>query len=319
MIISKLSPICPSSELEKKYLVSTVSLNPYNIYIVKDENKEEIFGANQPVCMDAIAMREYLSKRNYRPDPFSMPLRIATKEDCKRWGVRETPVNPMDFQFLWDIACAAQSYDQFAGKALSARIWGDFSYDDPVPIERHMYLIHLWSVVHAKIEDLVSLENLTMDEFCTCYGVDSRTMQIWSEKSSTIPGYIRVLFGRLFGVIPSHAKKRNTIVCSPADFSIFVEKALESFDRARFAAEYYRSPNWPDCNDLLNERIEFLEGLWDTMHITFDDFVVRAGMSLEMLSCYLAIDQKTAQSWKADAGAIPDYARLMMGRVLGMI
>ena len=229
------------------------------------------------------------------------------------------PMDPVDFQFLWDIACAAQAYDQFADKALSARIWGDFSYDDPVSIERHMYLIHLWSVAHAKIEDLVSLENLKVKEFCSCYGVDSRTMQIWSEKSSTIPGYIRVLFGRLFGVIPSHAKKRNTIVCSPADFSIFVEKALESFDRVRFAAEYYRSPNWPDCNDLLNERIEFLEGLWDTMHITFDDFAVRAGMSLEMLSCYLAIDHETAQIWKADVGAIPDYARLMMGRVLGMI
>ena len=319
MIISKILPIRCSSETEKKYLVSSIPLNPYNIYIAKDGDMEAIFGSNQPVCMDAIAMRDYLAKRNYRPDPFSMPLRIATKEDCKRLGVRETPVNPMDFQFLWDIACAAQSYDQFAGKALSARIWGDFSYDDPVPIERHMYLIHLWSVVHAKIEDLVSLENLTMDEFCTCYGVDSRTMQMWSEKSSTIPGYMRVFFGSLFGLIPSHTRKQNTIVCSPADFSIFVEKALESFDRARFAAEYYRSPNWPDCNDLLNERIEFLEGLWDTMHITFDDFVVRAGMSLEMLSCYLAIDQKTAQSWKADAGAIPDYARLMMGRVLGMI
>ena len=122
MIISKLSPICPSSEHEKKYLVSTVSLNPYNIYIVNDENKEEIFGANQPVCMDAIAMREYLAKRNYRPDPFRMPLRIATKEDCKRWGVREKPMDPVDFQFLWDIVCAAQSYGQFADKALSARI-----------------------------------------------------------------------------------------------------------------------------------------------------------------------------------------------------
>ena len=319
MIISKLSPICPSSELEKKYLVSTVSLNPYNIYIIKDENKEEIFGADQPVCMDAIAMREYVAKRNYRPDPFRMPLRIAAKEDCKRWGVREMPMDPVDFPFLWDIACAAQSYDQFADKALSARIWGDFSYDDPVPIERHMYLIHLWSVAHAKIDDLVSLENLTMEEFCNCYGVDPRTMQIWSQRSSTIPGYMRVLFGRLCGLIPSHTRKQNAIVLSPVDFSFFANKALESFDRERFAAEYYRSPNWPARNDLLNERIEFLEGLWDTMHITFDDFAVRAGMSLDLLSSYLAIDHETAQNWKADAGAIPDYARLMMGRVLGMI
>lgn len=319
MIISKISPIRSSSEIAKKYVVSTVSPNPYNIYIAREEHIVEIYGSDQPVCMDAIAMRDHLAKRNYRPDPFSMPLRIATKEDFKRWGVREMPMDPVDFQFLWDIACAAQSYDQFVGRALSARIWGDFDYDDPVPIERHMYLIQLWSVAHAKIEDLVSLENLTVEEFCSCYGIDSRTVQMWSENSCAIPSYMRVFFGRLFGLIPTQTRKQNTIVCSPADFSIFADKALESFNRERFAAEYYRSPNWLDCNDLLNERIEFLEGLWDTLHITYDDFALRAGMTLEMLSCYLAIDQETAQNWKADAGAIPDYARIMMGRVLGMI
>lgn len=75
-----------------------------------------------------------------------------------------------------------------------------------------------------------------------------------------------------------------------------------------------------DCYDPVPDaRIEFLEKVWDTAHMPLDEFAAEANMSIGDLGRFLAIDRQTFLDWRANAGNIPEYARIMMARALRLL
>ena len=106
------------------------------------------------------------------------------------------------------------------------------------------------------------------------------------------------------------------------DFQTLWIAAQNAPSKEVYVAETGVGRIWCDidgCDPVPNERIEFLEQVWDVSHMTLDEFASEANMTIGDLGRFLAIDRQTFLDWRDNAGNIPEYARIMMARALKLL
>lgn len=106
------------------------------------------------------------------------------------------------------------------------------------------------------------------------------------------------------------------------DFQTLWIAAQNAPSKEVYVAENGVGRIWCDidgCDPVPNERIEFLEKVWDVSHMNLDEFASEANMTIGDLGRFLAIDRQTFLDWRDNAGNIPEYARIMMARALRIL
>lgn len=109
---------------------------------------------------------------------------------------------------------------------------------------------------------------------------------------------------------------------SPEDFSMLWACAVECPSSEVFIGDYGIGYFWADIDfddPIPEERIAFLEALWDAAHMDFEQFAQRAGLPIGDLCRLMGINYRNAHSWATDPKAIPEHVRVMLARAIGMI
>ena len=108
----------------------------------------------------------------------------------------------------------------------------------------------------------------------------------------------------------------------PEDFQAVWIATHDATSKDVYIADAGMAYVWGDIDGdapIPDERIEFLEKMWDSAHMTLNGFAAAAHMSFWDLCRIMVIYRQTALDWRADAKSIPDYVRIMMARGINFI
>ena len=301
----------------------------YNNYIPTNENLKAIFGSNNPVCMSGPELHAYAKAHDLLPELLRIQFRIATEEDIARWGVLSAPMSPVDFDNLWACAVECPSKECYIAETALSYNWGDIGFDDPIPSERIAFLESLWDTAHGTLEMFANRAEMRVGDLGRVMGIDHATYQRWLADSRAIPEYARIMMARALRIIPHISEESSTMQLDPGAFEILWANAIEIPNREHFVADNGLSAVWPASEDIYdsagvfvvipNERIEYLENLWDSAHGTIQMFAEQADMSIGGLCRTMGIDYYTRQRWLSDPKSMPEYVRVMLARAIGMI
>lgn len=104
-------------------------------------------------------------------------------------------------------------------------------------------------------------------------------------------------------------------------FPLLWAEALNTSDRDVFISEWATSSLFlapDDDGDIPAELIEWLGQLWDVAHMSLSEIRATTGLSQNKMADRFCIPRRTVQNWE-QRGTCPDYTRLMMADILGLI
>ncbi len=106
-------------------------------------------------------------------------------------------------------------------------------------------------------------------------------------------------------------------------FSIVWAAALEESSRAAFVSDWALSSIFADpdepVQDVPAELVEQLEGIWDVAHMSVKDLRSVTGLSRTVFAERFCIPLRTVEDWEAARRNPPDYVRLMMAQLVGVL
>lgn len=106
------------------------------------------------------------------------------------------------------------------------------------------------------------------------------------------------------------------------DFNTLWSEALVTNDRDRYIAEWATSSIFdpdPDAPAPDYEAvIKTLGNIWDVAHMTFAEIRKHAGLNQAAFAERFCISRRTLEGWEGRSRC-PDYVRLMMADILGLI
>ena len=269
--------------------------------------------------MNAPALQTYAKEHDLNPELLRCQFRIATEEDIARLGVVTEGMKPEDFQALWIAAHDAPTKEVYVAETGVGRIWCDIDGSDPVPNERIEFLENTWNAAHMSLNEFADRAHMTVWDFGRCMAVDHQTFQDWENDPRTIPDHARVMMARTAKLIPTVMNNSFDPGLAPRGFLNLWTNAVETHRKDHYVCDNGMSYVWPDTEDDLDERVAYLEHLWDTAHMSLDMFAAASGMSTGDLCRTMAIDRQSFLAWTADPGVIPEHIRVMLSRAIGMI
>lgn len=97
--------------------------------------------------------------------------------------------------------------------------------------------------------------------------------------------------------------------------------ALTDSDRDVFVSDWALSSIWEDeeSADIPEERIVYLGQIWDAAHMSVKDICNAAGFRQSTMADRYGIPQRTFSDWCRGIAKCPDYLRLMMCELLGLV
>ena len=301
----------------------------YNNYIPTNENLKAVFGSNNPVCMSGPELYAYAKEHDLLHELLRFRFRLATEEDISRWGVRSAPMSPVDFDTLWACAVESPAKDMYIADTAISRLWGDIDAFDPIPDARIEFLESLWDAAHGTLQMFANRVGMSTGNLCQTMGIDYLAYQRWQADPKSIPEYVRIMMSRALHIIPSVYGKTRNVEVTPAAFQQLWWNAMDTRSKEHFVADNGLSAVWLASEDIYdsedvfvvvpNERIEFLENLWDAAHGTLQMFAVQSDLGIGDLCRLMGIDHHTSQLWQANPKSMPEYVRVMMARAIGMI
>lgn len=103
-------------------------------------------------------------------------------------------------------------------------------------------------------------------------------------------------------------------------YALFGE-ALSSTDRDDFVSAWALSSIWDDApdTDIPKGRLTHLVSIWDAAHRSVRDITVASELSQRKLAERFCIPYRTMEDWCRGLRTPPDYVRLMMQRLLGLV
>lgn len=104
-------------------------------------------------------------------------------------------------------------------------------------------------------------------------------------------------------------------------FSQLWGEALTTANRDVFVSEWATSSLFldpEDEGDIPAELIQWLSQLWDVAHMSLPEIRATTGLSQNKMADRFCIPRRTVQNWE-QRGTCPDYTRLMMAEILGLI
>ena len=106
-----------------------------------------------------------------------------------------------------------------------------------------------------------------------------------------------------------------------AIFSNLWGEALTSTDRDAYVSDWSLSSIWVDSSEecIPQERIDYLNQLWDAAHMSVKDICKVANLSQTNLATRFCIPRRTVEDWCRGISKCADYIRLMMILNLGIL
>ena len=108
---------------------------------------------------------------------------------------------------------------------------------------------------------------------------------------------------------------------NPTIFSALWGEALTATDRDAFVSDWTLSSIWGDDpdDDIPQDRADYIGRIWDAAHMSIKDICDTAGLTQRQLSTNFCIPYRTVQDWYGGRRQAPDYIRLMLIRLLGIL
>lgn len=110
---------------------------------------------------------------------------------------------------------------------------------------------------------------------------------------------------------------------SDKDFYTLWSEAVASSDRETYISEWATSTIWGDPEQLTDKDLLEIAGyvgrLWDAAHMSVKDICEAAGLTQAALGCRFCIPMRTVWDWCRGVRTPPDYVRLMMVQLLGLL
>lgn len=104
-------------------------------------------------------------------------------------------------------------------------------------------------------------------------------------------------------------------------FVLCAQEAHGIADRDAYVSDMALSSIWgdePDA-DIPAERLEQLAAIWEAAHRSVRDIVYAAGLTQRQLADRFCAPYRTVEDWCRGLRTPPDYVRLMMQEILGLI
>ena len=104
-------------------------------------------------------------------------------------------------------------------------------------------------------------------------------------------------------------------------FVLCVQAAQGVAHRDAYVSDMALSSIWgdePDA-DIPAERLEQLAAIWEAAHRSVRDIVSAAGLTQRQLADRFCVPYRTVEDWCRGLRTPPDYVRLMMQEILGLI
>jgi len=104
-------------------------------------------------------------------------------------------------------------------------------------------------------------------------------------------------------------------------FALCWDEASNYTDRDAYVSDLALSSIWADApeDDVPPERLEKLGEIWDAAHRSVREIAQAAGLSHRKLAERFAIPYRTMEDWCRCNRIPPDYVRMMMQELLGLI
>ena len=106
-----------------------------------------------------------------------------------------------------------------------------------------------------------------------------------------------------------------------AIFSNLWGEALTAADQDAYVSDWSISSIWGDdpTDDVPQDRIAYLSRLWDAAHMSIRQIVDASGLKQSAFATRYCIPYRTVQDWYGGRRQAPDYVRLMLIRLLGLL
>lgn len=100
-----------------------------------------------------------------------------------------------------------------------------------------------------------------------------------------------------------------------------LSEASNYADRDAYISDLSLSSVWCDAEDaeIPSERIESLGRLWDAYHRSTKDICALAGLSQKGFSERFCIPYRTVCDWCTGSHTPPDYVKIMIQQLLGLL
>jgi DNA-binding transcriptional regulator YiaG len=104
-------------------------------------------------------------------------------------------------------------------------------------------------------------------------------------------------------------------------FSILWAEALDATDRDAYVSDWALSSIWEDDpeSEIPQERVDYLRQIWDGAHMSVKEICKTVGLTQAGLAQRFCIPKRTVEDWCRGVSKCPDYTRLMMMELLGLI
>lgn len=113
------------------------------------------------------------------------------------------------------------------------------------------------------------------------------------------------------------------MIINDKDFYTLWGEALASEYRDIFVAEWSTSSIWGDPEALTDAGLfdiaDYLCKLWDAAHMSVKDICKAAELTQSALATRFCISMRTVWDWCRGVRTPPDYVRLMMIQLLGLL
>lgn len=107
------------------------------------------------------------------------------------------------------------------------------------------------------------------------------------------------------------------------EFYLLWGQALASGDRDMFVAVWAMSILWGEPTDLtdedLIEQADYVGKIWDAAHMTTREICAAAGLTQAAFATRFCIPKRTVEDWCRGTRTPPDYVRLMILKLLGLL
>lgn len=104
-------------------------------------------------------------------------------------------------------------------------------------------------------------------------------------------------------------------------FNTLWAEALTTADRDAYVSDWALSSIWGDDpeSEIPAERIAYLGQIWDTARMSVKAICKAAGLTQAALAQRFCVPKRTVENWCSGVSKCPDYTRLMMCELLGIV
>ena len=105
------------------------------------------------------------------------------------------------------------------------------------------------------------------------------------------------------------------------DFAALWAAALDTVDWDTYVSDWALSSIWGDepVGDVPQGRIDYLSRIWNAAHMSVRQIVDASGLKQSAFATRFCIPYRTVQDWYGGRRQAPDYVRLMLIRLLGLL